>query len=230
MRLASCWTPLIEYATATFDVERARPHGEPSAASGVAAATVVARELLDRLEAAQKRAGDEGHSAFAVHESLFAVVAWLDERAMNSAWDGAAAWRAAPLQQTCFGTVRAGAEFYERLDALPDDAAQVRETFALMLLLGFRGRFATRPAAEFASYRNALLEQVVEELRMAPLNAHAPLFPQPDAAPPTRPRLKRSATMIAVLLVAVPVVFLAGMIGLYDVLLSLLSSNVMAGP
>ncbi|WJF89265.1 DotU family type IV/VI secretion system protein [Paraburkholderia bonniea] len=233
MRQASCWTPVIEYAALAFTgrapVTVAFEEGE---ASGVAAARAAqtASALQTLLEEAQARASNEGHGPAAVRDALFAVVAWLDERALSSDWPGRTAWRAAPLQRHYFGTTRAGTEFFERLDALPDDAAEVREIYALMLLWGFRGRFAARPVAEFFGYRQALFERLGRELQTAPLNAHAPLFPLPPApAALASGRSRRRVTWALVLLIGLPLLLLLGLGLIYDWLLMDLARPLLGG-
>ncbi|WP_153100038.1 DotU family type IV/VI secretion system protein [Paraburkholderia hayleyella] len=235
MRQASCWTPVLEYAAAAFTghapVTVAFEH-ESAAASGLAAsrAAQAVNDLHDLLQAAQTRAGNEGHGPAAVREALFAVVAWLDERALSSDWPGRTAWRAAPLQRHYFGTSRAGTEFFERLEALPDDATEVREVYALMLLWGFRGRFAARPAAEFFGYRQALFERLARELQMAPFNLHEPLFVLPaPPAPEANTRSRRRVTLALVLLIVLPLAVLLGLGLAYDWLLLDLAQPLLVG-
>lgn len=165
MRLASYWIPEMESAHAAFRQ------------SGAAADDVVER-IKTSLEQACARAARDGHAPERVQDALYAVVAWIDELAMSFPWDGSAAWRLSPLQRHYFSTTRAGAGFFERLQALPEQAAQAREVFALMLVAGFQGEFAHRPASELRQFRNQLLERVASDAGMAPLADGKPLFPE----------------------------------------------------
>ncbi len=74
-------------------------------------------------------------------EASFAVCAWVDETILCSTWTEKTRWQRDPLQRTLFGTINAGQEFYTRLEGIPEDRRQVRETFIYCLALGFKGRY-----------------------------------------------------------------------------------------
>ncbi|MFP4257873.1 MAG: DotU family type IV/VI secretion system protein, partial [Desulfovermiculus sp.] len=48
----------------------------------------------------------------------FAVCAWIDEQILGSSWPGREEWIMLPLQKRLYGTVRAGEEFFFRLEEL----------------------------------------------------------------------------------------------------------------
>ncbi len=77
-------------------------------------------------------------------KARFAVVAYIDEQLMSSAWHAVRQWGKQLLQKNYYGTANAGQEFFERLNSLtlidPADR-DVREVYYYCLALGFCGRF-----------------------------------------------------------------------------------------
>jgi len=171
----------------------------------------LAGQIQADLERACASALDQGYASADIQSALFAVVAWIDEIAMTHPWAGAAEWRLAPLQRHYFSTTRAGSEFFERLDALPDESTDVREVYALALLAGFSGRYSYRPAGELAGYRQNILSRVAEERAMAPLLSSEPLFPDAGelAKAPSRRSRGNFPSFVTFLLIAIPVTCLA---------------------
>jgi len=195
MRLASYWIPEMESAHAAFR-------------QGGTDVEAIAADLKASLDHAAARAARDGYSPEQVKNTLYATVAWIDEMAMSFEWPGSAAWRLSPLQRHYFATTRAGVGFFDRLGALPEDETQVREVYALMLVAGFQGDFAHRPAAELQTFRAELLGRVAHESGMAPLGAGRPLFPDLYAKG-GRPQARRTGpSAAAVLTVVVPVAIL----------------------
>lgn len=144
--------------------------------------------LIEALDQACARARDRGYEQAEVGAALFAIVAWIDEAAMTSPWPGAGHWRLTPLQRHYFATTRAGSEFYQRLQALPENATQVREVYGLVLVAGFQGEYAARAPGEFESWRVQLLEQIRQEQGMPGFAAGQALFPQSGTGQATPPR------------------------------------------
>jgi type VI secretion system protein ImpK len=204
VRLSNIWISSMELARAAIG-------GIGAAANPDAAA--VAAQLKSSLDAAVGRAQAQGYTSAETQAALFAVVAWIDELAMSREWPGGAAWRLSPLQRHYFSTTRAGAEFFEKLEALPEDAIEVREVYGLSMLAGFAGRYAHRPAGELAQYREALLERIAEERRMAPLDPSLPLFPQAGARGPRMARYRRgmAPSLATFILVVLPLCLLLGL-------------------
>lgn len=199
-RLADCWVGVMERAR--------RLIGEPSASAAAVAATLIAH-----LDQAASRARDLHYSEAQVRDSLFAVVAWIDETAMTAPWSGAVEWRRAPLQRHYFSTTRAGVEFFQRLEALPEADGGAREVFGLALLAGFAGRFATRPGGELANYRRLCLQRIAQDGQMQPLDAYTSLFGQPEiASTPGRAQIRRRLPGLALgLLILLPALALAAL-------------------
>lgn len=203
MRLSNIWVSSMEQARAAIN--------GPTANQDAAA---VAEQLKASLDAAVARAQSGGYTAAEVQASLFAVVAWIDELAMSREWAGGATWRLAPLQRHYFSTTRAGAEFFEKLEALPDQAIEVREVYGLALLAGFSGRYTHRPPGELAAYRSALLARIADERQMAPLDPDLPLFPQAGGRRARSPQYRRglAPSLVTFILIVLP---LCALLGLY---------------
>ncbi|MBL1275609.1 MAG: DotU family type IV/VI secretion system protein [Ectothiorhodospiraceae bacterium] len=98
---------------------------------------------LKLLSDAEITATKKGHNADTFHAGKFAVVAFIDEIILCSAWPNKSAWQKMPLQRKFFDTTNIGAEFYDHLNQLskhgPDK--EVREVFSLCLGLGFKGKY-----------------------------------------------------------------------------------------
>lgn len=203
MRLSNIWVSSMEQARAAF--------GGPDSALDAAA---VAEQLKQSLDATVARAQAGGYTAAQTQSALFAVVAWIDELAMSRDWAGGAAWRLTPLQRHYFSTTRAGAEFFEKLEALPEDAIEVREVYGLVLLAGFSGRYIHRPPGELAAYRSALLDRIARERQMSPLDPDQPLFPMAGARRPKMAQYRRglAPSLATFILIVLP---LCALLGLY---------------
>ena len=199
-RLADCWVGIFERTRAVF--------ANPAASAATATAL-----LINQLEVAAGRARERGYVEAWVRESLFAVVAWVDETAMTTAWPGAADWRRSPLQRHYFFTTRAGVEFFQRWQALPEEAGPVREVFGLALLAGFAGHYATRPACELDDFRRQCLQRIARDGQMRTLDTSGTLFNQPSfgiSAQRRRTR-RRLPALVLTLLIVIPLLGLAAL-------------------
>jgi len=98
---------------------------------------------LKLLGDAEILAAHSGHSSDTFNAGKFAIVAFIDEIVLCSAWPNKSAWQKMPLQRKFFDTTNIGAEFYDTLNKLskhgPDK--DVREVFSLCLGLGFKGKY-----------------------------------------------------------------------------------------
>lgn len=199
-RLADCWVGIMLNARCLI----AEPEAE---FSGVAPA------LIAQLDFAITRARDLQYSEPEIRESLFAIVAWIDETAMTSSWAGASNWRNKPLQRHYFSTTRAGIEFFQRLEGLPEAAINAREVFGLTLLAGFAGRYASRPGGELADYRHQCLQRIARDGHMQSLDIWSELFSQVDnRRPPTQIKnRRRQSRFMPLLLLLIPVLALSGL-------------------
>ncbi|WP_243358682.1 DotU family type IV/VI secretion system protein [Fundidesulfovibrio terrae] len=107
MRLVDCFVPAVTYV---LDVVR-----KPASFSDYDASRAKVEELLN---SAGRSAKTLGVAASEFQDARFAVCAWMDEMVLGSAWEGKARWLHQPLQRTVYGTVNAGEEYFDRLDAL----------------------------------------------------------------------------------------------------------------
>ena len=214
MRLSNFWVPVMDAARSAIEQSNQD-------------AVSLAAQLTSTLDAAALRAQSKGFSDDEVQLSLFAVIAWIDELAMSSAWAGEAAWRRAPLQRTYFSTTRAGAAFFEKLETLPDEATEVREVYALVLLAGFQGRYIHLPSDELKRYRRDLLERVAAERVMAPLASNHALFPDSSAhTQPPAPYMRGLVPpLVSLLVILMPICLLLGLYLFLDYRLAYMASQ-----
>lgn len=118
------------------------------------------REKIDALIGEQERRVKTGAVSWdAYREALFAVLAWLDEAILNSSWPHRSQWR--HLMLTTFRTLNAGNEFFQRLEALPAAARDVKEIYFYCLSLGFEGKYALGgDTAQLQEYRRRLYRDI----------------------------------------------------------------------
>lgn len=111
--------------------------------------------------------------------AAYAAAAWADERLQNSDWEHAREWHAHLLQRRHFGVVDAGEGFFRHLRQLGPQEQEVREVFALALLLGLRGQFALdADQRAWKKTRDAEVARILEaapgdESLLAGLGTHA---------------------------------------------------------
>jgi type VI secretion system protein ImpK len=215
-RLADCWLPVFDAAKRGF-TESAQTY------------ETLAPALIAALDAAGNVAREQQFAEAQIREALFAVVAWIDETAMSCDWCGANQWRRAPLQRHYFSTSRAGVEFFQRLETLPEAAGGAREVFGLALLSGFQGRYATRPGTELAQYRRQCLERIILDNKITQLDASSTLFIQPQSALSQRTRLARRGLrgLALALLVGIPLLILGGLYLSFDLSLTQQTSHLL---
>lgn len=200
IRLANFFLPVMEQVRRSLDTE------------STAETPTLGSTLMASLDQACARALEHGYNKADVDNALFAIVAWLDEMAMSRQWAGAGAWRLAPLQRHYFSTTRAGSEFYQRLDALPDTDTEVREVYALALVAGFKGEYGTRSASAFSAYTRQVVERIQNQANQPDLGAGQPLFP---GALPGRhlqhegQGLRRQPTLTLLLIAGIPLAVIA---------------------
>jgi type VI secretion system protein ImpK len=178
--------------------------------------------VLAQIDESKNRAIGAGFSADEYQSALFAVVAWVDEAVMTSAWDGASTWKKELLQQKYFATGRAGVEFFTRLDAIAAHQQPVREVFYFCLMLGFKGKFVTKAQEksldELKQHHVALL---VRDAQTIAVGDTATLFPQaypPEGKPPAADR-DRTSLRSAMLIIGLPLAILLVMYLSYDLVL-----------
>lgn len=103
--------------------------------------------LRSALAAAEQDALGAGYVPEDVRLATFAVVAFLDESALNSGNAVFADWPRLPLQEEMFGHHMAGEIFFQNIEKLlsrsdANSTADVLELYQLGLLLGYKGRYS----------------------------------------------------------------------------------------
>lgn len=155
-------------------------------------------QLLGRADGDARAAGyDPGD----VRLAGFAVVALLDESALNARQPALADWARRPLQEELFGNHMAGEWFYQHVDQLlarPDSAAlaDLLEVHQLCLLLGFRGRYGAHDPGAVHAVASRVGERVAR-LRGAPGDLAPAWRPLDDAVSGRDPWVGRLALALA---------------------------------
>lgn len=126
-----------------------------------------------------------GYQSEHYDEARFAVVAFIDESLLDSAWTESGRWAADLLQRNYYRTASAGIEFFDRLSGLNmiDPAHRdIREVYYYCLALGFAGRYFDR--SERATLERIRLDtyQLLMAGQRARLNDDGELL-SPDAYP-----------------------------------------------
>jgi type VI secretion system protein ImpK len=111
-----------------------------------------------------------------VNYATYAAVAFLDESVLAMSAPALASWQGRPLQEELFGVHIGGDVFFDYLNTLltqqdSEDLADTLEVYQLCLLLGFRGRYGSRPDElhSWTSRLRARIAQIRGELpAMAP--------------------------------------------------------------
>ena len=168
------------------------------------------RQIQVALRAAEKEGVAKGYAPEDVRLATTAIVAFLDESALNSSNPALSDWSRMPLQQELFGHNVAGESFFENLERLQHRAdsyevADILEVHCLCLLLGFRGRYALSGPDAVRPVTDSLLERI-RRIR-GPLLSLSPSWAVPEgamkAAPPDRLVRRLFILTVACLLLAV---------------------------
>lgn len=129
------------------------------------------------------RAQGEDESGYHLYDSMrYILVALADDQFlhMKSEWPGRARWLTNVLEKQYFGTQRAGATFFDRIDELLASRDKTKEevatAFLLALLLGFKGRFRGDEEQEIVGYRERL-SYFVGLGKSGTIDPSKPLFP-----------------------------------------------------
>jgi type VI secretion system protein ImpK len=173
----------------------------------VSDATAFRTQMTQLLAKAEQEARAAGYPEQDARLGVFAVVAFLDETALNARQPALADWSRRPLQDELYGGHMAGEWFFQHVDQLlarADDPtlADVLEVHQLVLLLGFKGKYGVGDGGQLAAITQRVGERLAR-LRGAPGDL-APAWRPPDDAVATRdPWLRRLTTALVVLVVLV---------------------------
>jgi type VI secretion system protein ImpK len=157
----------------------------------------------------ERHARERGIAAEEILSARFAVTAFIDEAIARSDWSGKAVWAQNPLSLEYFNTNTAGAEFFDKLEALrqrPDAHADLLEVYYTCLALGFEGKYALADPRQLT----ALTESTGRDLaRVYPAGADlSPHWEPPQQALAQMKGALPLGVIAAILLGVVFVVFL----------------------
>jgi type VI secretion system protein ImpK len=138
-----------------------------------------------------------GYDPADVRLAVFAVVAFLDESALNTRQSAFADWARRPLQDELFGGHLGGEWFFQHITQLldrPDTPAlvDVLEVYQLCLLLGFRGRYGASDGGELHAVAARVAERI-HRARGAPGDLAPAWRPPTDVMAERDPWLRRLA-------------------------------------
>lgn len=141
-------------------------------------------ELRSFMEDQLRSMGDSADEVgYHLYDAMrYVMVALADDQFLHLTleWPGRARWLTNLLEKQVFGTQRAGAAFFDRIDELlasrDKSKEEVATAYLVALLLGFKGRFRGHEEDELVSYRERLLYFVGLGQGSA-TDASKPLFP-----------------------------------------------------
>lgn len=129
------------------------------------------------------RAQGEDESGYHLYDAMrYIMVALADDQFlhMKTEWPGRARWLTNLLEKQYFGTQRAGATFFDRIDELLASRDKTKEevatAFLIALLLGFKGRFRGDEEQEITGYKERL-QYFVGVGKSGTVDPAKPLFP-----------------------------------------------------
>jgi type VI secretion system protein ImpK len=131
MRLSDCFIELVAYVAYFAKNAASRPTGFDQ----------VKADVLRMLAESQNSLHQGQVSPDDYDMARFAIVAWIDETIMNSAWIYRDQWKLDLLQRAYYQTTDAGEIFFERLNTIGLHQRDVREVYYLCLAMGFQGRY-----------------------------------------------------------------------------------------
>lgn len=139
------------------------------------------RSFMDEQLRALGETPDE--VGYHLYEAMrYVMVALADDQFlhMTTLWSGRAHWLTNLLEKQIFGTQRAGAAFFDRIDELlasrDKSKEEVATAYLIALLLGFKGRFRGHEEEELMRYRERLM-YFVGLGQQSGLDAGRPFFP-----------------------------------------------------
>jgi type VI secretion system protein ImpK len=117
------------------------------------------------LALAEQEARGIGYGGADVRYALFALIAFIDESAVNSPHPLFVDWGRRPLQEEVFGGHTGGELFFQYLQQLlgrqdSDDLADVLEVYQLCLLLGFKGRYSVTHGSELQAVAGHVAQKI----------------------------------------------------------------------
>ena len=127
------------------------------------------RDMLSRCRAA-------GIPDSETAEARYAIVAFIDERILQSNWPGRTDWMSNPLQLQLYREYTAGENFFARMRVLLNRGtpSPALEVYYMCLALGFSGAMPGAAGVQAArSYQEAARELLTRAVRGSPLSPNA---------------------------------------------------------
>jgi type VI secretion system protein ImpK len=123
-------------------------------------------QMKTALKAAEQEARTNGYSAEDTKRVIFGVVAFLDESVLGSRNPVFSDWPRLPLQTELFGHQNAGEIVFQDIQRTLSrgdarEVADILEVYCLLLLLGFKGRYASTGKGDL----RAIMDQIREKIQ-----------------------------------------------------------------
>ena len=162
----------------------------------------------------------------------FAIVAWVDETVMNSAWSHRDRWKRDLLQRKYYKTADAGEIFFERLNQLGPHQRDVREIYFLCLAMGFKGQYC-HDGDDFLldQLRNSNLKMLTGSSIGVPTLDRGDLFPEAYSAETlvsSAVKKGRRFSPFTLLVLGFPVVLFISLFVIYSFILNHLVDNLLS--
>lgn len=153
--------------------------------------TQLQKELLTELDHFESQAKNEGHSSSVIDDSKYALAAWLDEfiyTQTNISLD----WFAHSLVVQLYGDSAAGANFFNKMDALHRNGnkTDVLMVYLRCLLIGFQGKYRLESSDQ--------LSQVIHEIQSKNPNLHSFEWESSAQEPGVLPKDKHGVKVLSV--------------------------------
>ena len=143
------------------------------------------------LQEVEQVAVAAGYDVRDIHDTHFAVVAFLDSVVLHSKDPVRAEWESKTLQEELFGKSDAGVVFFEKLEHFrtrrdSQQLADILEVYLLCLLLRFEGRYSDAARGELDGIIQRTMMRIQDirgsRCQISPTGG-LPSDPEPEAAP-----------------------------------------------
>jgi type VI secretion system protein ImpK len=128
-----------------------------------------------------------GYSEEDIKATRYALVALIDETVLNSQWPFKDQWSDRPLQLEFFGEHMAGERFFDLLERVRQKGSRkvdLLEVFAVVLILGFQGKYKLSGRDELEKLTRELVGEVTKYRGGIPLlSPHARIPEEPVERP-----------------------------------------------
>jgi type VI secretion system protein ImpK len=221
MRLMDCFVPIVAYVAYFAKSVPTRQPALEQVKADIQRLISESQTHLSRGEISQ----DDYDAA------RFALLSWIDETVMNSAWVHRDKWKHDLLQSRYYHTTDAGEIFFDRLNSIGLHQREVREVYYLCLAMGFQGRYC-HEGDDFlleqlkSSNLKLLTGSSLGLPSMEKINLFPEAYPTEDDAPPLRARSRLKLFTLAGL--AFPVVLFAGLYFIYTFILNTYSESILS--